>query len=175
MEIRRLRPDDIHPDMLTDFDRYQEVTKCWRLRDGEWQLQDVTYVSRWDEEKKASVVASISWCLGNGGHAHAAYLNDAIIGFAAVDSDRFGSHNQYVNMGMLHVSHEHRNQGIGKRLFAAICESALDLGAEKLYISAHSAAESIAFYFRLGCVDSAEINKLLAEHEPFDRQMEYVL
>ena len=44
-----------------------------------------------------------------------------------------------------------------------------------LYISAHPSKESQAAYRSLGCVEAEEINKAIAENEPFDIQMEYVL
>lgn len=49
------------------------------------------------------------------------------------------------------------------------------MGAQKLYISTHSLEESQLFYTKVGCIDAVEINKKLAEYEPYDRQMEYVL
>ena len=48
-------------------------------------------------------------------------------------------------------------------------------GAEKLYISAHSAVESQAFYHAMGCVEAVEYKKEHVEQEPYDRQLEYWL
>ena len=56
-----------------------------------------------------------------------------------------------------------------------VCEEALRLGAEKLYISSHSSKESQAAYRALGCTPAEEINAGLAEEEPFDVQLEYIL
>ena len=63
----------------------------------------------------------------------------------------------------------------GKALFYQACEEARRLGADKLYISAHSSKESQAAYKALGCVHAKEINPKLAEEEPCDVQLEYVL
>ena len=73
------------------------------------------------------------------------------------------------------VSEEYRHRGIGRKLFTMICEEAMQLGADKLYISGHSSNESQAAYQALGCRHADEINKILAEKEPFDVQLEYVL
>ena len=54
-------------------------------------------------------------------------------------------------------------------------EAARKLGAQKLYISAHSAEETQAFYHALGCVEALEYNAALVEAEPCDCQMELVL
>ena len=55
------------------------------------------------------------------------------------------------------------------------CEEARQLGADKLYISAHSSKESQAAYRALGCSFAEEINEELAAAEPFDVQLEYKL
>lgn len=64
---------------------------------------------------------------------------------------------------------------VGKTLFYKACEEAKKLGADKLYISAHSSRESQAAYKAIGCVHAEEINRKLAEEEPCDVQLEYVL
>ena len=46
---------------------------------------------------------------------------------------------------------------------------------EGLYMSAHSSMESQAAYRALGCVHAQEINAALAQAEPCDVQMEYLL
>ena len=66
-------------------------------------------------------------------------------------------------------------RGIGKTVFYQACEEARRLGADKLCISAHSSKESQAAYKALGCVHAKEINPKLAEEEPCDVQLEYVL
>ena len=48
-------------------------------------------------------------------------------------------------------------------------------GAKKLYISAHSAVESQAFYQRMGCVKALEYNRCHVDADPFDCQLECVL
>jgi len=73
------------------------------------------------------------------------------------------------------VSEDMRRGGIGKALFLAAAEWARKQGAKKLYISAHSAVESQAFYRAMGCVEAAEYHQKHVEAEPFDCQLEYVL
>ena len=76
---------------------------------------------------------------------------------------------------MIHVSNSYRHKGIGKKLFDFCVEKARDIGISKIYISANTAEESQRFYLGIGCKDAMEINKKLAEDEPYDRQMEYEL
>ncbi len=54
-------------------------------------------------------------------------------------------------------------------------ERAKAMGAEKLYISAHSSKESQAFYKAVGCVEAEEYNPASVEKEPCDCQLEYRL
>lgn len=54
-------------------------------------------------------------------------------------------------------------------------QKAKRLGAKKLYISTCSSEESQFFYESIGCVDAGEVNEEIAAHEPYERQMEYVL
>lgn len=48
-------------------------------------------------------------------------------------------------------------------------------GAEKLYISAHSAVETQAFYNAMGCAEALEYSKFHTQKEPFDCQLECIL
>ena len=47
--------------------------------------------------------------------------------------------------------------GIGKKLFQKAKVEALSYGAEKLFISAIPAEETIAFYFSVGCKDAGNV------------------
>ena len=104
-----------------------------------------------------------------------AFDGERIIGFVTVSHHVFGETANYVELVCFQVSEEYRHQGIGGKLFAMICEEALRLGADKLYISGHSSKESQASYNALGCKHAEEINAILAEKEPFDVQLEYKL
>ena len=46
---------------------------------------------------------------------------------------------------------------------------------EGLYISAHSAVESQAFYKKMGCVEAEEYDPAHTAAEPCDCQLEYLL
>lgn len=78
-------------------------------------------------------------------------------------------------MGSAAFLNEAINQLAEACFFYQACEEARRLGADKLYISAHSSKESQATYKALGCVHAKEINPKLAEEEPCDVQLEYVL
>lgn len=175
IEIREMTVQDCTPSLLDGFERRQEVNRCWRREAGGWALKDIHYIERWDEEKKRAIAELVARCLRQDGKAAGAFGAAGLVGFTCVEAQLFGSQSRYANLDMIHVSEERRGEGIGRRLFAAACMHARGLGAEKLYISAHSAEEPMAFYRKLGCVDALEVNRELAEKEPCDCQLEYVL
>ena len=60
-------------------------------------------------------------------------------------------------------------------LFEHCAQWAREDGAQKLYISAHSAQETQAFYAAMGCVDTLWPSPEHVALEPFDCQLEYTL
>jgi len=150
---------------------------CWRYENDSWQLKDIPFTEEWDNELKEEIVATdFTNCLKSGGFIWGIFnSSNDLIAFAALLPHLFGSKNQYLQLMQLHVSYEYRSCGLGKQLFEICTQKATQLGAKKLYVSAHSAEESCGFYEKVGCVDAVEICKQIAEHEPYGRQMEYVL
>ena len=84
----------------------------------------------------------------------------------------FGSKGQYRDLTSLHVSRDKRGHGIGRTLFQKAADWARSRGAEKLYISSHSAVETQAFYRAMGCVEAQEYQYAHVEKEPYDCQLE---
>ena len=176
IEIKELTKYDLKPGLLETFNRFQEVNKVWRKEEGQYVLKDNPFTEQWDENLKNEVIAEdFTHCINTGGAVIAAFDGDKLIAFAAVLRDFFGNEKQYVQLMQLHTSYEYRSRGIGKELFDTCAIKARQWGAKKLYISSHSADETQKFYRGIGCVDALEINKRLAEHEPCDCQLEYVL
>lgn len=155
---------------MDGFDGRQQVTRCWRRREGRWALVPAAYVD--DSAPDAGTVLD---ALRAGDPAFGAWEEGKLVGLALLTKDRFGSVGQYVDLAEFYVSRPFRRRGIGERLFALACRGARELGAKKLYISAHSAQESIAAYRKYGCVEAEEIYWPLAKKEPCDVQMEYGL
>lgn len=104
-----------------------------------------------------------------------AFADGALKGFASVESAPLGKAGDYRDLTCLHVSAELRGRGIGRELFARAAQWARAHGGKKLYLSAHSAVETQAFYAAMGCVEAREYNEAHVASEPFDCQMEYAL
>ncbi|MCI9178870.1 MAG: GNAT family N-acetyltransferase [Lachnospiraceae bacterium] len=89
-----------------------------------------------------------------------------------MEAEIFGDEQRYCDLSSIHISEDMRNKGIGRTLFLAAKEWAKQKGAKKLYISAHSAVESQAFYQSMGCVEAEVYNQKHVENEPYDCQLE---
>ncbi|MGN0374227.1 MAG: GNAT family N-acetyltransferase [Butyrivibrio sp.] len=171
----KLTEDNFNETALDDFIRHQEVKECWRQIENELVLVPNYFVEEWDSKKRREIARMILDVIGSGGFAYGAFLDGKVIGYILISNKFFGSDNQYIELIMFHVSEPYRNMGIGKTLFELACGTARETGAKKFYISAHSSKESQAAYRKLGCTEATEINREIAESEPFDIQMEFTL
>ena len=160
---------------LDNFVRRQEVAHCWRKRDGQWALLPIASVDDWDPEGRRRRAEKLLCSVQRGDAAYGAWAGETLVGFARLAGPLFGSRKQYIDLAQFHVSAPCRGRGIGRELFRLACRGAREAGAEKLYISAHSAQETMAAYRALGCVEAEEIYWPLAKKEPCDVQLEYRL
>ena len=171
----KLTNENFNENSLDDFIRHQEVKECWRKINGELTLVPCEFTENWSIEKRRKIAAEISAALNQNGFGYGAFDNGKLVGYVFLSTEFFGSEKQYIELKMFHISEPFRQMGIGKQLFLLACAESKKLDAKKLYISAHSSKESQAAYRKLGCVEAAEINPIIAENEPFDIQMEYDL
>ena len=174
-QCRRLDNHNFTGHSLDGFIRRQCVEACWRKIGGDWKLVPNAYVEDWSPVQCRVTAEEVLRHLNLDQTGFGAFDGERIIGFATVAHRVFGHAARYVQLVCLQVSEEYRRQGIGRKLFSLACEEARRLGADKLYISAHSSQESQAAYRALGCSFAEEINEELAAAEPFDVQMEYRL
>lgn len=176
MEYRLLREEEIDRALLRDFERRQQVNRCWRREEGRWVIRDAPFVDQWSEEDYAFLVQCLRRTVRTGGAVFGALTEGGRAkGFASVEPQPLGARGQYRDLSSLHVSEELRGRGMGKKLFALAADWARSHGAEKLYISSHSAVETQAFYRAVGCVEAQEYNAEHVQKEPFDCQLEYDL
>ena len=175
VRYRSLSGAEICRELFGSFTRRQAVTKCWRKENGEWVVRDDPFIDDWSEADYQTLVSCLKGTAAAGGVVYAAFVDGALKGFASVEAALFGGENRYLDLTSIHVSEELRGDGIGSVLFGLAKEWAREHGARKLYISAHSAVESQAFYKRMGCVEAQERDQRHVDAEPFDCQMECVL
>lgn len=169
---RNLEADEICLALFKDFVRHQVVTKCWRREKGKWLIKDDSFIDDWTETDYQFLVSCLKNTIITGGFVNAAFYNDALKGFVSVEPGFFGGEEKYLDLSSIHVSEDMRGTGIGTKLFLSAKDWAERKGADKLYISAHSAVESQAFYKRMGCVEAEFYHQEHVEREPYDCQME---
>ena len=174
MEIRfqRLDPSSFNAQSLDGFERRQIVRACWRKQNGAWRLVPLVYEEDWDLAMRRAIAANIARQMAAELSAFGAFQDDRLVGFITVSHALFGRSAQ---LGCFQVSAPFRRQGVGRQLFALAAQEARALGADKLYISACSAVETLSAYRALGCTMASEINARLAADEPCDVPLEYQL
>lgn len=172
LHYRKLSAGEISPRLWDGFTRRQVVGACWRRVDGAWCVRDDPFVDDWSADDVRALAGELKKTARAGGLVLAAFDGGAMKGFASVAPEPFGDAGEYLDLTNLHVSEELRGQGVGTALFCAARAWARERGAQKLYLSAHSAVESIAFYRKMGCVEARFLHQKHVEAEPFDCQLE---
>ncbi len=175
IEYRTLQEREIDRGLFRAFIRRQVVDQCLRRENGVWVVRSDPFVDDWTEADYQTLIRCLRHTVRTGGLVLGAFSDGGLKGFVSVESGFFGGENRYHDLSSLHVSEDTRRAGIGTALFLAAAEWARKQGAKKLYISAHSAIESQAFYRAMGCVEAAEYNQNHVDAEPYDCQMEYML
>lgn len=170
-----LEKAEININLFKNFNRYQDVRKCWRKENGKWILKDIAFIEQWGLEEFEYLIKCLQNTIKTGGKVFGAFDNNALVAFASVENEFFGSHYEYLQLSCIHTSYESRGKGIGKKMFSIMSKIAKDMGAKKLYISAHSSEESQSFYKKIGCVEALQYNAKLQDAEPYDCQLEFSL
>lgn len=149
------------------------IKNAWRMVSGTLKLVEINFTDndlpnglQWHKDRFVKTIA-------DGGKAFGCFENDVLVGFATVNRRVFGTSSKQVLLDQLFVSQNYRNKGIGKKLFHLCASGAKVFGADKLYLCAGSAENTIAFYKKLGCVSAAEVDKALYAEDPNDIQLEF--
>lgn len=172
MQYRTLCQEEICRELFREFIRHQEVTDCWRKDGGNWIVKKDPFTDDWTEADYQVLMDCLRRTCAAGGLVYGAFCHDALKGFVSVEPELFGGEHRYLDMSSIHVSEDMRGRGIGTRLFSEAKDWARQKGARKLYISAHSAVESQAFYKKMGCVEAKLYHAGHVEEEPYDCQLE---
>lgn len=172
IQYRNLYIDEICRELFKDFIRHQVVTKCWRRENGKWIMKDAPFIDDWTEKDYQILISCLKNTVITDGFVYAAFYNDMLKGFVSVESALFGGEQKYLDLSSIHISEDMRGMGVGRSLFLSAKKWAKERGADKLYISAHSAIESQAFYKKMGCIEAQVYNQKHVEAEPYDCQLE---
>lgn len=172
IQYQVLQKEELCQELFRDFIRHQEVTKCWRYEKNQWIIKEEPFIDDWTEADYQILISCLKNTVDTGGFVYGAFENDKLKGFVSVEALLFGGEQKYLDLTSIHVSEDMRGKGIGRALFLVAKKWAKEKGAKKLYISAHSAVESQAFYKAMGCVEAAVYHPRHVEEEPYDCQLE---
>lgn len=101
---------------LDGFVRRQVVEECWRRVDGALVLRPVAYVEDWTLAGRRTRAEEMLEGVRQGARFFAALDGEAVVGFAYLKPEPFGSRGQYRELGRFHVSEPCRGRGVGRRL-----------------------------------------------------------
>ena len=168
---RSLKLDEC--EKIKDINASQYIRKAWRDVSGVRQLVYINFQETTLPNGYENHLANLVKTVTSKGIALGAFHQNILVGFCCVPSEFFGESCNYVLLDQLYISNEFRNKGIGKKLFLKSAYMAKNNGANKFYICAGSAQETVAFYFSIGCVEAVEVNKKLLELDSRDYPMEF--
>lgn len=154
----------------------QYIARAWREVDGKRKLVDINYQDTdWPNGYEYHYNNLRETIINNGIVIGAFDDNKILIGFASLNREFFGEKYNYVLLDQLFITLEHRNKGLGKNLFMLLVNEAKNWNADRIYICAGSAEETINFYYSIGCKEAEEINRKFYENDPRDFQLEFIL
>ena len=163
-------------DRIREIDASQYIRRAYREVDGVRQLVDIHYQDPDYPEGFENHYHRLQKTITQQGFACGAFSDlGHLVGFISVNRGFFGTSAKYVLLDQLFISLPYRGQGIGKSLLKLATDEALTWGADKFYICAGSAEETLAFYFSCGSREALEIQKELYESDPRDVQLELTL
>lgn len=162
--------------LIKNMNPSQFIGNAWRILEGKRKLVRINYNDTDWPNGYEYHYNNLKKTISSGGSAIGAFdKNNKMIGFATINKERFGVNYKYVLLDQLFVTLEYRGEGIGRKLFELSARAAKGMYADRIYICAGSAEETINFYFAIGCKEAVEINEKLYENDPRDIQLEYVL
>ena len=119
----------------------------WRQFDGKRQLVEINYMENdWPDGYKRyrEELENILKCSGV---AFGAFDTEGKLhGFVSLDKRIFGETANHMLLDSMFVSYSSRGYGIGKKLFRLCCNEAKASNADKIYICAGSAEDTVAFF-----------------------------
>lgn len=168
-----MKEEEIHDEIFFGFDRHQETKKIKYIDNRVIKEKAEHFFNDWSDKKLTEVAREAKNVVAKGGVLLLACIDDLVVGFCTLENKIF--FDEYINLGVMHVSNKHRRLGIGNKLFQLIQVYAKKLGATKLYISSHPDIESQKFYKRMNCSLAKMINQELYDLEPNDIHLEKIL
>lgn len=156
---------------IGDIDRSERIRVGYAYENGQLRKMDVNWdAPAWFVEGDGdfTVASEIAFCrehLARNGRLYGAFSNEKLVGIGLLQPE---IEPNVAQLAFLHVSREHRQEGIGRRIFAVLLDEAKKLGATQMYVSATPSESAIGFYLSQGFVPTDTLIPVLFELEPED-------
>ena len=76
INYRRIKESELSVSLFADFDRYQEVNRCWRKEDGEWVLKDIVFNEQWSDSDYRYLTECLIHTIQTGGVVFGAFVEE---------------------------------------------------------------------------------------------------
>jgi predicted N-acetyltransferase YhbS len=158
---------------IWSIDRREVIDHVYHLEQGQLVRKPEHYdMQGWNPGEAEHYTPILLDCFDRGGWFCGAFDDGKLAGVAILDNKFIGRDKNQLQLKFLHISRDHRGQGLGKKLFQAAGEKARELGAKQMYISATPSENTVNFYMRLGAVVTDEPDPDLFALEPEDIHLE---
>ena len=162
--IREMKSSEI--DRIAEIDRTEHIMQYYTLKNGFLEVNDVDWhVGPWDSAKKIKEWIPIAEGYEN---MWGAFEKERLVGFAVYRSHLTDDMAQFA---IIHISHEFRKMGIGKKLSEKVLGKARADGKKMIYVTSTPTKATVDFYQKLGFKLVEQVNKELYELEPDDIHM----
>ncbi len=171
MKIRELERQEIRD--IWSIDRAEVVDKVYYREDGELVLKPEHFdIQGWPPGEPEQYGPILLDCFDRAGTCYGAFDGETLIGATVLESRFIGREKDQLQLKFLHVSRQHRQAGLGRRLFEKAVAKARELGARRLYVSSSPSENTVRFYLRRGCRVTDDVDAALLELEPEDIHLE---
>jgi predicted N-acetyltransferase YhbS len=163
-------------EQIWTIDRREVIHNIYYQVDGALELRAEHYDMRgWPPGTAEHSMPSLLDCFDRGGWCYGFFDGETLVGVAILESRFIGQPADMLQLVLLHVSHDYRDRGLGKRLFELAGAVARQRGARRIYISATPSEHTVHFYLARGCVLSPAPDPALLALEPEDIHLEFEL
>ncbi len=174
MEYRILNREEI--EFLREIDRGEVIENIYYYRDGRLELEKEFYdMKGFPDGELEDLLTRLYELYDSAGIIYGAFDGEQIIGMTALENKLRGRNKDQLKMDILFVSKDYRGIGIGRKLVQVIKESAKQIGAKKLYISATPSKNTVDFYMKIGSKLAEEVDEELFDIEPEDIHLDLEL
>lgn len=171
MKYRELALSEI--DLIRRIDRSEVVDSIYRLREGSLVEVAVHYdIEGFKPDELEAVIRRQKRLLANGGWVYGAFEHGKLVGVASLENRFRGDLHRYCKMDILFVNRESRRLGIASNLMRMCLEAALEIGADRIYISAPESKNTVDFFMKRGARPVSELDAELFRLEPEDIHLE---